>query len=299
VSSLLAPASGLHRLWRRLATPVDPAHAADALAGVPPAVARRLLAVALAASPEADALLDAMPAMLRSLAVSTASVPQRCDGEIRGPVMWSATLAARSASPGAGAVFICASPTKAYDTDENRVLVASLLRLLRAARIAENEVEEEDMAGLDETFRPPTADVRRARHNGEQARRALEHRSLQAVSRVPPTGRMIQKARSGTKAGVFRWAVALLQRSWAEVGADDLAPFVDAVTRADHLVAADVLDVLAARGQVPARARIVDGRLVAGDFAYAHPSSEAVRLHGVGEGVTVGGHAVRSVADLG
>ena len=35
-------------------------------------------------------------------------------------------MAARAASPGAGGVFICASPVKAYDTDENQVLVAAL-----------------------------------------------------------------------------------------------------------------------------------------------------------------------------
>ena len=71
---------------------------------------------------------------------------------------------------------------------------------------------------------------------------------------------MMQKARTGTKAGVFRTAVDLLQRSWAEVGADDLAPFVDDATWAQHVLAADVVDVLARQGASTA-ASVVDGAL--------------------------------------
>lgn len=292
MSALVEPRTGLHRLWSRLATPVEPTHAADALVGVRPADARRLLAVALAASPEADRVLAELPLTLRSLSVGTTSVPVRCDGEIRGPVMWSETMAARSASPGAGGVFICASPTKAYDTDENRVLVAAIFRLLRAARTAETEVEAANPA-----HRPLSVDVRRARHNGEQARRALEHRSLQPVARVTPTGRMLQKTRTGAKAATFRHAVALLQRSWAEVGADDLEPFLDAATRAQHEVAADVVDALVARDVIGGRLRVVDGQVTAGPFAYAHPAGEAVAA-GAPPGITVDGRAVASVADL-
>ena len=39
-------------------------------------------------------------------------------------------------------------------------------------------------------------------------------------------------------------------RSWAEVGADDLAPFVDERTLSEHVLAADVLDVLDSQGRV-------------------------------------------------
>lgn len=288
--TLVAPPSGLARLWRRLALPVDPVAAADVLVGLRPDNARLLLAVALASSPEADELLDGMPVLLRSLAVSTTSRPVRCDGEIRGPVLWSETMAARSASPGAGGVFICASAAKAYDSDENRVLVAALQRLLRSARAAELQV--------DGPFQPREEELRRARHNGDRARRAMEHRSLQAVSRVRPTGRMMQKARTGTKAGVFRTAVALLQRSWAEVGAEDLAPFVDERTRVEHALAADVVDVLHARGRLAGRLRVVGGSLVAGPFAYGHPDRESAVRTGAPGGVLVDGRPVRSLSDL-
>jgi hypothetical protein len=277
--SLVAPATGLARLWRRLDHPVDPLASADVLIGLPPANAQHLLAVSLAASPEADALLDGIPNVLRSLAVSTTSVPVRCDGELRGPVLWSATMAARSASPGAGNVFVCASPVKAYDTPENQVLVAALARIVRAAKVAETPVEG--------PHAPPAYDVRRARHNGERAREALAHRALQTVRRVPIDGRMVHKARTGTKAAVFRNAVDLVARSWAEVGADDLAAFVDEDTRAEHVLAADVLDVLTSRGRVHERLRLVDSAAVSGPFAYAHHA-----------GVVVDGRRVSSLSEL-
>lgn len=286
-AAVVDPGTGLRRLWRRLALPVDPIAAADVLVGLRPANARQLLAVALASSPEADALLEGLPAVLRSLAVSTTHRPIRCDGEIRGPVMWSATMAARSASPGAGGVFICASPMKAYDTDENRVLVAALGRILRAARAAESPVVG--------PHKPPEPDLRRARYNGDRARRALEHRSLQAVSRGPINGRTVFKARTGTKAAVFRTAIELIQRSWAEVGADDLAPFVDERTYAEHRLAADVVDVLEARGELDVRLRIVDGLLVGGRFAYGHPGRDGSDRRA---GVLVDGREISSLAQL-
>lgn len=289
MNEMTAPATGLQRLWRRLALPVDPVAAGDVLVGLQPSNARQLLAVALAASPEADELLENLPKVLRSLSVSTTSHPVRCEGELRGPVLWSETMAARSASPGAGGVYICASPVKAYDTDENRILVAALLRILRAARAAESPDEARHA--------PRTDELRRARHNGELTRRALEHRSLQAVSRVPPSGRMMKKARTGTKASVFRTAVSLLNRSWAEVGADDLAPFVDEPTRIEHLLAADVVDVLDARDRLRERLRIEDGMLVGGPFAYRHPHREAAD-DDARSGVFVDGRRIESLAEL-
>ena len=277
-ASFARPDTGLARLWRRLAHPIDPLAGAEVLVGLPPDNTRQLLAVSLAASPEADSLLDGMPHVLRSLAVSTTSIPIRCDGELRGPVLWSATMAARSASPGAGNVFVCASPVKAYDTPENQVLVAALARVVRAAKAAE--------APVDGPHQPPAYDVRRAKHNGERAREALAHRALQTVRRVPVDGRMLHKARTGTKAAVFRDAVDLVARSWAEVGADDLAPYVDEATYAEHVFAADVLDVLTSRGVVTQRLRLADARAASGPFAYGRG------------GVFVDGRPVTSLTEL-
>jgi hypothetical protein len=253
-------------LWRRLASPVDPIAAADVLVGLRPANARQLLAVALAASPEADNLCEALPHVLRSLSISTTQRIVRCDGEIRGPVLWSATMAARSASPGAGGVFICASAIRAFDTDENRVLVAALGRIVRAARAADSPVVG--------SHKPPSYDLRRAKLNGDRARRALDNRSLKSVARGPVDGRTVFRARTGAKAAVYRTAIELLQRSWAEVGAEDLAPFVDERTYVEHHLAADVLDLLELRGEPIGPLKLVDGMVVGGRFAYGHPGRD-------------------------
>jgi hypothetical protein len=290
-ASIMAPPTQLARLWRRLALPVNPVEAADTLVGLAPANARQLLAVALATSPEADDLVSGIPILLRSLAVSTATRPIRCEGEIRGPVLWSETMAARSASPGAGGVFICSSPSKAYDTDENRVLVAAFQRLYRAASAAEHEIE-------GGRHHPHPDDVKKARHNGDLVRRALEHRSLQAVTRVRPSGRMMQKARTGTKAGVFRTAVDLLQRSWAEMGASDLDEWVDHDTRNLLELAADTVDILSFNEALPDRLKIIGGTLTCGPFTYRHPTSSAVAGRGELAGVFVNGNSVTSLTQV-
>jgi hypothetical protein len=279
------------RLWRRLALPVNPVEAADTLLGISPPNARQLLAVALATSPEADELVAGIPMLLRSLAVSTTTKTVRCDGEIRGPVMWAETMAARASSPGAGGVYICASPTKAYDTEPNQVLVAAFMRLYRAAGAAEHEIEEGE-------HHPRPEDVVHARHNGEAVRRALEHRSLHGVSRIKPSGRMMQKTRTGTKAGVFRTAVALLQRSWAEVGADDLDDMLDPATRSQHELAADIVEILDFKDILHDRLRIVDGALVGGPFEYRHPASSSVRAHGATPGVIVRGRLINKITEV-
>lgn len=237
------------------------------------ASARRLVGMAVATSPEAEDLLHGVPQVLRSLSVSTTNQPVRCDGEIRGPVLWSATMAARSASPGAGGVFICASPTKAYDTDENRVLVAALTRIVKAAWAADPP------GSVGHADAEP--EVRRALHNGDRARRALEHRSLQAVSRAPLSGRAVHKARTGTKAAVFRTAVDVVQLT------ADMSPCVDEHTARELEVAADVADRLEARGELPPALLLTGGRLVGGRFAYAH-----------GVGVTVGDRPIVAADQL-
>lgn len=213
-----------YELWRRLIRPFDAAAAVEALTGVHSTQARQIVGMKLATSSEADVLLDRMHEIVRSLAIATTSSPSRCVGEVRGPILWSETMAARSASPGAAGVYICASPVKAYDTDENRVLRYALVKLRDAARDADPTGHSH---GDDET-------VRRARFNGTRAIRALEHRTLAAVGKARPDGRAVQKARTGTRARSYRPAVALLERLQAPITADDILPFCDDHTRRQH-----------------------------------------------------------------
>ena len=53
-------------------------------------------------------------------------------------MLWSETMSARSASAGDPGLFVCATTTKAYDTDENRVLKAALDAIRQAGADAEH-----------------------------------------------------------------------------------------------------------------------------------------------------------------
>ena len=211
-------------LWHRLERPFDAASAVEALTGVHATTARQLVGMCLATSREADLLLDRMHDIVRSLAIATTSSPARCEGEVRGPVLWSETIAARSASPGAANTYICASPVKAYDTEENRVLRYALSRVRDAARDADPTGHSH---GDDEM-------IRRARFNGTRAIRALEHRTLASVTSAKPTGRAVQKTRVGTRARTYRPAVALLERAAEPLHGDAVAEHCDDHTRRQH-----------------------------------------------------------------
>jgi hypothetical protein len=211
-------------LWSRLSRPFDAASAVEALTGLHATNARQIVGMRVASSREADALLDQMHEIVRSLSIATTSSPARCVGEVRGPILWSETMAARSASPGAGNVYICASPVKAYDTDENRVLRHALTRIRDAARNADPTGHSH---GEDET-------IRRARFNGTRAIRALEHRTLASVGHAKPTGRALQKARTGTRARSYGPAVALIERSIEPITAEEVASYCDDHTRRQH-----------------------------------------------------------------
>ena len=220
----MIPKDATVELWHRLVRPFDAAAAVEALTGLQPNTARQVVGIALATSSSADTLLDGMHETVRSLAIATTDSPSRCEGEIRGPVLWSETMAARSSSPGATNVFICSSPVKAYDTAENRVLRYALGRVRDAARDASlpgNAFAEDEM-------------VRRARFNGTRAIRSLEHRTLAAVSDVRPSGRTIQKTRVGTRSRTYRPAVELLEFAAEPVDADTVAEYCDDHTRRQH-----------------------------------------------------------------
>jgi hypothetical protein len=221
-------------LWYRLARPFDAASAVEALTGLYPATARQLVGMNLATSREADVLLDQMHDIVRCLSIATTSSPTRCLGEVRGPVLWSETMAARSASPGAGTVFVCASPVKAYDTDENRVLRHSLSRIRDAARDA-------DPTGHSHG---DNEEIRRARYNGTRAIRALEHRTLASVSKVKPNGRAMQKTRTSSRSRIYRPAIDLLQRASNVIDAKTVAAYCDDHTRRQHGLLLAIADSL-------------------------------------------------------
>jgi len=266
--------ASLEFLWGRLARPLNVAPAVGALLGVPTSVTRQFVGVAIATSPPAERLLDRMPKLLRSLSISTVDTSVRCVGEIRGPVLWSETMAARSATAGDPGMFVCSTPARAYGTPDNQVLVAALDTIHRGG------------LEVDRGTSPIGGDplLRRARSNAARALRFLEHRSLGSVERRRPPRRIIQRARAGGRPS-FRLAMAVLDRADEPVEVDHLLPFCTEATAAQHDVLVAVIRQLETHGVRLPAFHIDQHVLRSGPLSYRHVGTDAVEAAG---GIRVG-----------
>jgi hypothetical protein len=271
---LTVTGTGLERLFARIHRPYDADAVVEALLGLPHGVVHQLVGAAIATSDEAEDLLDAMPVTLRSLAIATTDRAERCHGEIRGPVLWSETMSARASSAGDAGVYVCAMPSKAFDTDENRVLVAALRALQRGARA----VERGDRAGYDDDV------LSRARMNGMRAQRYLDHRALMTVTKTDrPTGRALRRTRAGTRRHTYWHALRMLERAGEPLSAGHLSTLCDDRTVLQHEVLAEVADRLEQRGiELPAM-RAYHGALMSGPLWFRHARIRGAtdRVHGI------------------
>ncbi|MGQ0432916.1 MAG: hypothetical protein ACT452_10995 [Microthrixaceae bacterium] len=257
-TSAVEPDTGTARVLARLTRPYEPVRAAGALVGLPHRAASMLVGTVVATCDETEDLLAAMPRILRSLAIATTDRPERCHGELRGPVLWSETMSARSASVGDPGLFVCATTTKAYDTAENRILKAALAVIERAGHAATHGV---DLHGDDR--------LRRARHNEHQARHLLEHRALSGVPLGRISSRSIRRTATGSRRATYRPAMALLARSQDPLRAEHLRARASTAALADHDLLAACLDALSRRGEAPPLLNDRGG-LVAGPIRYDH-----------------------------
>ncbi|MEM7141441.1 MAG: hypothetical protein AAF548_10460 [Actinomycetota bacterium] len=269
-----ASADPTAELWNRLARPFDTALTVDALLGLSTDVVEQLVGVLVATCDEAESLLHGMPKTLRNLKTSVNSHNERCIGELRGPVQWSETLAAQASSLGNRDVYVCASTRRAYDIDENQVLVGALQSIAEAGAsvdlMSEDSYEDEGL--------------RRARKNAKQARRYLDHRSLEAIVVTGrPTNRAIKRTRSGKTSAAYRPALAMLDRVNEPLTLDELSPYCDRRTRVQHGVLLAVIEELEARGMRVPALRAEAGSLFAGPVEYIHPRRRGTndRLHGI------------------
>lgn len=261
-------------LWSRLARPFETATTVDALLGLSTDVVEQLVGVLVATCDEAEALLHDMPRTLRTLKTSVGSHNERCVGELRGPVQWSETLAAQASSLGNRDVYVCASTRRAYDIDENQVLVGALKSIAVAGAsvdsVSEDSYEDEGL--------------RRAKANAKAARRYLDHRSLEAIEVTGrPSARAIKRTRSGKTSAAYRPALAMLDRVSEPLTLDELAPYCDRRTRVQHGVVLAIIEELEARGMRVPAVRAEGGSLFAGPVEYIHPRrrGDTSRLHGI------------------
>lgn len=261
-------------LWHRLARPFDLAPTVDALFGLSPDVVQQLAGVLTATCEEAETLLASMHRTLRTLRSAVGANEERCIGEVRGPVLWSATFAAQGSSLGNRDVYVCASPRRAYDIDENRVLVGALRAVADAGadadRVSDESYEDDGL--------------RRARHNARLARRYLDHRTLDGIryeGRV--SARAMKRTKSGKSAATYRPAIAMLERADEPLSLEELAPYCDRRTRVQHGLLVGVIDELEARGMRVPALRAEGGSLFAGPVEYVHPRrrGDRSRVHGI------------------
>ena len=259
-------------IHERLARPFDVIDTLAAVVGAPPVAVAQGVGLAVATSAEAGRLLDAMPATVRSLATSLQTHNTRCIGELRGPVLWSETMSARASSFGDRDLFVCSTPLRAYDIDENRVLVAALKIVRDAARDATDR-----MAGpLDDPVRHS------ARHMGTEAAHWLDHPSLAPIPIVRPTPRALRRTRSGKHRKTYQPALDVLDRAAAPVRVADAARWCAPTTRARHRVLMGLVDRLEDGGQrevAPFRAE--RGALLAGPLQFHAGRGNGVGLAGI------------------
>jgi hypothetical protein len=260
----------LEEIWHRLSRPFDASRTVAALTGLPINDVARMVGADIAASDQADALLAAMPNTIRSLATSLQTQTERCVGSLRGPVLWSETMSARASSFGDEGLFICQTPSRAYDIDENRVLVAALASIREAALMA----EKEDAHAIEDP------EVRSARRNGNDAARFLDHPSLSSVTRERPKPRAIKRTRAGKHKRSYEPALMMLERAANPLGVDSVRRWCDERPRAQHAALMGLVTRLERHGgtHLPPF-RVERGALFSGPVQYYHARRLGDRTH--------------------
>ena len=248
-------------LWSRFIRPFDVVHTVSCITGLSISVVTQLVGVAVAGSPEANRLLDELPHTIRSLATSMSTQHERCKGELRGPVLWSETMSARASSFGDPDLYVCMTPSRAYDIDENRVLVAALVAVRDAARFAIENTP---------TRHQEDATLRMVKRNGSDAGRFVEHPSLQAVSRERPKARALKRTRSGKKKRTYEPAIDMLRREANPLTPEDVRAWCDKRTLVQHHVLMGIIHRLEARGARLPPFRTERGALYSGPVQYYH-----------------------------
>lgn len=255
------PPDAFAELWNRLGRPFDVVATVAALTGLSTAVVGQLVGTVIATSPEAETLLDELPTTVRGLATSIHTHAERCIGQLRGPVLWSETMSARASSFGDPDLFVCSAPSRAYDIDENQVLVHALVQVRDAAKLA---TEGANDRGYDDP------QLRAARRNGNDAGRFLEHPSLARVSRGKPRPRAIKRTRTGKHHKAYDPALAVLERAASPVSAEDVRIWLDDRTRAQQYALMGLVTRLERGGGRLPDFRVERGALFSGPVQYYH-----------------------------
>lgn len=254
----MSSSEALELIWRRMSRPFNLVHAVPALTGIPAPDVADLVALHLAISEEAEALLASLGQTRRRLAGTTVTEIVRCVGNLRGPINWAETLTARANTFGADDVFVCAAPRRSTDTSENRTLVAALELIARAAVVSSPTATS--------TF--PSDVLDRIAANAAAAKAVLRDPTLAEVRRRRVAPREVHKVATGRRSGQYRAALDMLRRRNEPLRSDELARLCDARTLAQHRALVLIIAALQRRGLAVPQFRCVKGDLVAGRLRY-------------------------------
>jgi hypothetical protein len=258
-----ASAGPTAQLWRRRAPGVPAVAFAVALTGIDSAVLADALSISLAASPEAQTLLDGMELRVRTLTTSVESDTERCIYSVRGPVLWSETITARANALGNDDVFVCATPSRSFDTVENRVLVAALEAIARASRA---------LAGPTGA-KVPADDAARIGAIADEARRWRRHPRLAEVRSTRLNGRDMARLRGGHRLSRMAPVFAVRDRVAEPFVPEDLDGLADRWTRRYHGFVHSTLDSLVGRFGGGEELTVSDGGLWADAASFRHPAA--------------------------
>lgn len=271
-------------LWRRRSRWAPSLGSAAALTGVDVGTLGDATAISLAASEEAAELLDGMELRVRSLKSTVASSTERCVSSVRGPVLWSETITARANALGRDDVFVCSTASRSFDTVENRVLVAALEGIARAAR----------------ALRGPTgqmvdpSEVERIRLVAAEAERWRRHPRLSPIPAARTSGRDMARIRGGHRLARMAPVLAVRARMAEPFTGDDVTGLSDPQTRAYHGFVLEVLDAVTEHAGRAQRLVLSDGGLWSGVVGFRHPASPG----GSPPGLTVLGRPVLPPAEV-
>jgi hypothetical protein len=142
-------------------------------------------------STELGRLIDALPALIRRLATTTAHEEEWSAERVRGAIQWGRTIGVRRAT-GLPHLYVTAPSTRAFQTPENELLVWLLDETVRLGRLSGWHRSTSEGAG------------RLVNDRVGETERWLQSRMLVEVQRRSITDRMLARIRSGRARNRYR-----------------------------------------------------------------------------------------------
>jgi hypothetical protein len=171
---------------------------AAAILQMPAAEVRTLAQAQFILGEDVRALLDGMGGLMRRLATTTVD-EEECSAEhVRGPIQWGPTLMEQSKT-GLRHRYVTAPAKRAFDTPENRILVAALVAIVDVGeRTGWHRLGERHLAG-------------EVRARVDEARHWRSRRALSSILVTNPTPRALSRLASGRTRRRYRPAVEVVR----------------------------------------------------------------------------------------